>query len=77
MKAREIVKVIMESMNLSNATMAARLSITPAALWDRLNTKKTKDIPVSTLNEMLKVMDYKIIIVPRETRVPTNGYTVD
>jgi DNA-binding Xre family transcriptional regulator len=77
MKAREIVKTIMENLNVSNATMAARLSITPAALWDRLNTKKVKDIPVSTLNEMLKALDYKIVIVPRETRVPTNGYTVD
>ena len=77
MKAREIVKTIMENLNVSNATMAARMSITPAALWDRLNTKKVKDIPVSTLNEMLKALDYKIVIVPRETRVPTNGYTVD
>lgn len=77
MKAREIVKTIMETLDVSNAAMAGRLSITPAALWDRLNTKKVKDIPVSTLNEMLKVLDYKIVIVPRETRVPTNGYTVD
>lgn len=77
MKAREIVKTIMDNLNVSNATMAGRLSITQAALWDRLNTKKAKDIPVSTLNEMLKVLDYKIVIVPRETRVPTNGYTVE
>lgn len=77
MKAREIVKAIMENTNITNATMAARLSLTPAALWDRLNTKKAKDIPVSTLNEMLKVLDYKIVIVPRETRVPTNGFTVE
>lgn len=77
MKAREIVKTIMNTLNVTNATMAARLSISQAALWDRLNTKKLKDIPVSTLNEMLKVLDYKIVIVPRETRVPTNGYTVD
>lgn len=77
MKAREVVKVIMENLSVSNATMAGRLSISQAALWDRLNTKKVKDIPVSTLNEMLKVLDYKVIIVPRETRVPTNGYSVD
>lgn len=77
MKAREIVKAIMENANITNATMASRLSLTPAALWDRLNTKKAKDIPVSTLNEMLKVLDYKIVIVPRETRVPTNGFTVE
>jgi len=77
MKARDIVKEIMEIKSVTNATMADRLSITPAALWDRINTKKTKDIPVSTLNEMLKVLDYKILIVPREVRTPNGGYVIE
>lgn len=65
MNARQIIKELMASKNITNADMAHRLSITQAALWDRLNTKKTKDIPVSTLCEMLAVMDYDVIIVPR------------
>lgn len=65
MNARQIIKEIMMNKEITNADMAHRLSITQAALWDRLNTKKTKDIPVSTLCEMLAVMDYDVVIVPR------------
>ena len=65
MNARNIIKTLMASKNITNADMAHRLSITEAALWDRLNTKKAKDIPVSTLCEMLAVMDYDVVILPR------------
>ena len=76
MKAREIVKDIMSKKNLGNAEFARILNITPATLWDRLNTKKAKDIPVSTLNEMLRALDYKIAITPREALVCEDGYVV-
>ena len=77
MKARELIKVIMEKKNINNACMADRLNITPAALWDRLNTKKAKDIPVSLLSEMLRALDYKVVLVPRSSRVPADGYEVE
>ena len=77
MKARELIKVIMEKQAVSNACMADRLNITQAALWDRLNTKKVKDIPVSLLSEMLRALDYKVVIVPRSSRVPADGYEVE
>ena len=77
MKAREIIKFIMEKQGVSNACMADRLNITQAALWDRLNTKKAKDIPVSLLSEMLRSLDYKVVIVPRSSRVPADGYEVE
>jgi DNA-binding Xre family transcriptional regulator len=77
MKARELIKVIMEKQNVNNACMADRLNITQAALWDRLNTKKAKDIPVSLLSEMLRALDYKVILVPRSSRVPADGYEVE
>lgn len=77
MKAREITKVIMDKQGVNNASMADRLNITQAALWDRLNNKKVKDIPVSLLSEMLRALDYKVVIVPRSSRVPTDGYEVE
>lgn len=77
MKAREITKVIMDKQGVNNASMADRLSITQAALWDRLNTKKAKDIPVSMLSEMLRALDYKVVIVPRSSRLPSDGYEVE
>ena len=77
MKARELIKVIMEKQDVSNARMADRLNITQATLWDRLNTKKAKDIPVSLLSEMLRVLDYKVVLVPRSSRIPSDGYEVE
>ena len=64
MTGREIVKSIMEKQGISNADMAKRLNITNAAMWDRVNSPKVKDIPLSILSDMLRVMDYKIQIVP-------------
>lgn len=77
MKARELIKVIMEKHDVSNACMADRLNITQAALWDRLNSKKVKDIPVSLLSEMLRALDYKVVIVPRSSRITSDGYEVE
>ena len=77
MKGRDIVKSIMKQKKVTNADMAARLQITQAALWDRLNTKKTKDIPSSTLTEMLRQLDYKLIVVPRNTRLPADSFEID
>ena len=77
MKGRDIVKSIMKQKKVTNADMAARLQITQAALWDRLNTKKTKDIPSSTLTEMLRPLDYKLVVVPRNTRLPADSFEIE
>ena len=77
MKGREIVKEIMKEQGVTNAQMADKLNITQAALWDRINSSKVKDIPLSTLSEMLRALDYKIQIVPRDSRLPDKGYKVD
>ena len=77
MKGRDIVKEIMKEQGVTNTVMASRLNITQAALWDRINSSKVKDIPLSTLNEMLRALDYKIVIVPIDNRVPDKGYKVD
>lgn len=76
MKARDVVKEIMTRKELGNAEFARVLNITPATLWDRLNTKKAKDIPVSTLNEMLMALGYKIAIVPDDTVISQEGFIV-
>ena len=64
MTGREIIKLIMEKQGLSNADMAKKLNISNAAMWDRVNSPKVKDIPLSILADMLRVMGYKIQIVP-------------
>lgn len=60
-------------------------SVKPSMLCDRLGIKsnvlserfKQKNISVEKLNEMLKVMDYKIVIVPRESRTLTDGFEIE
>lgn len=74
MNGREIVKEIMEREGKTNAEVADMLNITQAAMWDRLNNKKVKDISLSTLSEMLRVLGYKVAIVPRTHRLPDGGY---
>lgn len=82
MNGRKIIKEVMKSQAVSNVGLASRLGITQAALWDRIDTqprknKPRKDIPVSLLAEMLKAMDYKVIVAPESTPVPEDGYIVD
>ena len=82
MNGREIIKAIMELKNINNATLASDLGITQAALWDRLDTqprknKPRKDIPVSLLSEMVRTMDYKVIVVPKNTTVSDDSFVID
>lgn len=51
-----------------------RLGIKSNVLSERF---KQKNISVEKLNEMLKVMDYKIVIVPRESRILTDGFEIE
>lgn len=77
MTSKEIVNNLMRAQGVSNAKMAAKLNLTQAALWDRLNPKKTNNMTVKKFNEMLKMLDYKIVAVPRKTRLPEGGFEVD
>lgn len=77
MTSKEIVNNLMRAQGVSNAEMAAKLNLTQAALWDRLNPKKTNNMTVKKFNEMLKMLDYKIVAVPRKIRLPEGGFEVD
>lgn len=77
MRGRDIIKAIMEAKNISNADAAKRLGLTAATMWARVNEKKQNDIPVSRLAETVRVMDYKVVVIPANCRIPEGGYEVD
>lgn len=77
MTAKEIVKKIMEDTETTNAEMAASLKISQAAVWDRLNPKKTDNLTVNTLDAMLRHLNYKIVVVPYNKRVLDGEYEVE
>lgn len=77
MTSKELIKTLMTEHDITNAEMAKTLGITQAALWDRLNTKKSDNTTVKKLGDMLNVMGYKIIVVPDEAPIPEGGYAID
>ena len=77
MTSKEIVNTLMRAQGVSNAEMAAKLNLTQAALWDRLNPKKTNNMTIKKFNEMLKMLDYKIVAVPRKIRLSKGGFEVE
>lgn len=78
MNGREIVKAIMSETGMTNAELADMLNISQAALWDRLNNKRVKsDLGITLLCNMLRLMKYKVVIVPRNTKVPNGGYEIE
>ena len=76
MTSKELIKTLMTEHDITNAEMAKTLGITQAALWDRLNQKKSDNTTVAKLGDMLSVMGYKIVVVPDKTPIPEGGYEV-
>ena len=76
MNGKEIVKELMTVQGVQNKTFASKLKISPAALCDRLKTDSAKDLSVTTLKEMLLMLDYEIQIVPLNTNLPKGAYRV-
>lgn len=62
MTAKELVKTLMVEKDVSNAEMANALGITQAALWDRLNPKKTSNMTIGKLNDMLSKLGYELVV---------------
>lgn len=74
MIAMEAVKEVMKIKEVRPAVLCDRLKIKSNVLSERF---KQKNVSVEKLNEMLRAMDYKVVIVPRETKVPDGGFEVE
>lgn len=74
MKTNIAVRTIMEEQGIGVSKLAARMEKTPRLVSDRL---AMENISITKLNEMLRVLDYKVVLVPRETRLPEGGFEVE
>lgn len=74
MKAALAIKEVMKLREVKPAVLCDRLNIKSNVLSERF---KQENISVAKLNEMLKVMDYKIVVVPRDARVPDGGIEIE
>lgn len=74
MKTTEIIRDIMSHQDMGTKKLADRLGKKSNVISERL----TQDnISIVKLNEMLQVLDYKIVIMPQEARVPAGSYVVE
>ena len=74
MIAMEVIKEIMKLKDIRPAVLCDKLNIKSNVLSERF---KQKNVSVEKLNEMLRVMDYKIVAVPRDARIPDGGYKIE
>ncbi len=74
MKATEVIREIMTIRDVKPSMLASMLNIKNNVLSERFGQK---NISISKLNEMLGVLDYKLIVVPKDCAVPENGFEID
>ena len=74
MKATTAVREVMTIRNEKVASLADKLKVKSNVLSERLSQD---NISIVKLDEMLRLIDYKIVIVPRETREQEGWYRVE
>ena len=74
MKTNEAVRDIMAQQEVGLSVLASRVGKTPRLISDRLSQE---NISIEKLNEMLRVLDYKIVIVPRSRVTKKDEYEVE
>lgn len=74
MEATKAVREIMASQQVKVASLSNKLKIKSNVLCERLGQK---NISIAKLDEMLRLMDYKIVLAPVETIEQEGWYKVE
>jgi transcriptional regulator with XRE-family HTH domain len=78
MNSKDVLKKIITEQGVSQAELARQINITPATLWDRMNSKKTNSLTINKLSEILDVLGYEILISPKkENKNNDNVYVIN
>ena len=73
MNEKEIIIKLMEEQEVSIADLANKMGLSSAALWDRIKSPKNKSLTTKKLNEILKQLNYEIVLMPRAKASKING----
>lgn len=77
MKTTGALREVMKRKDVTQSVLRDRLGI-PKEKSSTLSQRMRQDnMSIDKLNEMLRVLDYKIVIVPREARVPEGGFEIE
>lgn len=76
MKGKEAIKEIMKTNGETNTAFAEKLDISQQALWDRLNNKKNKDLSLTIICKMARILGYRVVLMPTTKRVSDDMYVL-
>lgn len=74
MKANEAIREVMKMQDVKPSVLASRINVSNNVLSQRFSQK---NISVDKLNEMLRALDYKVVILPRSARLQDGGIEID
>lgn len=74
MKTNEAVRNVMKDKDIGVNQMARMLGKSSRLVSERLSQE---NISVLKLQEMLRLLDYKIVIVPQKTRLSDGEYEIE
>lgn len=76
MKAMDAVKKVMELKNVRMADLTDMLGEPPRSAKIAMRFYQD-NVSVAKLDEMLRVMGYKIVIMPRDVSVPKDSFRIE
>lgn len=74
MKISEVLRGVQEAQGVTITQISNRLGKGRSAISERF---RQDNISIDKLNEILRVLDYKIVIMPADTRLPKDSYEVE
>lgn len=74
MKTSEAVRKAMEATNTKVSDIAFVTNRKSNVISERLSQE---NISIKLLDEMLRAMKYKVVIMPREARLPEGGFEIE
>lgn len=74
MNTGDAVREVMKLKETGVNQLADKLGKSPRLVSERLSQQ---NISIAKLHEMLRVLDYKIIIAPRDTPLPENSFKIE
>ena len=78
MLAKAIVRAIMNEKGIGPLKLAEMLGFDyPQKVTDRLGTGKSAGMGTDKLDEMVRALGYKIVVIPTEVKVEDGWYEID
>ena len=74
MKIAEAIRAVMVEQGVKVGMMAGRLGKKQNVISERLSQN---DMTITKAGEMLRVLDYKIVVIPKSTSTPKGGFEVE